>query len=96
MDKIDVYKQISLSKFLAKDSAGQNYVIEFYPGIIEFNIETIKDAIKNCRRENDSDYYLTRHNFKPITKFYLRKFDSLSDIAHLFPSLPISISEPYK
>ena len=96
MNHIIITKQISLSKFLVSNiETGDNYVLEFYPGLVEFNINNAMEAIKNSKRVNDSNYYLTQYNFKSTTKIYLRKYNNLSEISHLFPSTGKSISETY-
>ena len=89
MNHIIINKQISLSKFLALNKkTGDKYVLEFYPGLIEFNINNALEAINNCKQVNDSNYYLTKYDFKSTTKIYLRKYNTLSEISHLFPSTP--------
>jgi m7GpppX diphosphatase len=84
---LKINKQISLSKFAGVlTDTGDKVLVEFYPGIIEFNQNSIEDAIKSSYRENDSDYYLTEHSFDCTTKFYVRRYESYEDISHLFPS----------
>ena len=95
MNHIIINKQISLSKFLVVDKSGQNYVLEFFPGLIEFNTTNALEAMQNSKRQNDSDYYVTKYDFKSITKIYLRKYNHISEISHLFPATSKSVRETY-